>query len=121
MTTVTGTETPTTTSTRPLTLFEEFRSFLDKYGVVGLAIAFIIGAALTALVQALVADLLMPTLAPAFAALGADWQTAEAWVGPFGPYKLGHFAYSTIYFLIIAAFVFLVAKFVLREKMVGKK
>lgn len=122
MSTVTGTETPATSSSvRPLTLFEEFRAFLDKYGVVGLAIAFIIGAALTALVQALVADLLMPTLAPVFAALGDDWQTAESRIGPFGPYKLGHFAYSAIYFLIIAAFVFVVAKFVLREKSVGKK
>ncbi|HWH08886.1 MAG TPA: MscL family protein [Candidatus Thermoplasmatota archaeon] len=104
-----------------LNLFQEFRAFLDKYGVVGLAIAFIIGAALTALVQALVQDILMPTLAPLFATLGEDWQSAEAWLGPFGPYKVGHFAYATIYFLIIALFVFLVAKYVLREKQVAKR
>lgn len=106
---------------RPLGLFQEFRAFLDKYGVVGLAIAFIIGAALTALVQALVQDLVMPTLAPLFAALGDDWQSAEAWLGPFGPYKVGHFAYSVIYFLIIAVFVFLVAKLVLREQQVARR
>ena len=118
MTTVTA-ETP---AAEPrMNLFQDFRAFLDKYGVVGLAIAFVIGAALTALVQAVVADLLMPTLAPLFAALGQDWQSAEAWVGPFGPYKVGHFAYSTLYFLIIALFVFLVAKLVLREKQVAKK
>lgn len=117
-----ATVTADTTETPPKTnLFQEFRSFLDKYGVVGLAIAFIIGAALTSLVQAIVADLLMPTLKPIFAALGEDWQTAETTLGPFGPYKFGHFAYATIYFLIIAAFVFIVAKFVLREKTVGKK
>ena len=87
----------------------------------GLAIAFIIGAALTALVQALVQDLLMPTLQPVFAALGDDWQTAETRFGPFGPYKFGHFAYAVIYFLIIAVFVFLVAKFVLKETSVAKR
>ena len=102
-------------------LFQEFRAFLDKYGVVGLAIAFIIGAALTALVQALVKDILMPILNPAFAALGTDWRTSETWVGPFGPFLFGDFAYATIYFLIIALFVFVVAKVVLREKAVAKR
>jgi large conductance mechanosensitive channel len=105
----------------PLNLFQEFRAFLDKYGVVGLAIAFIIGAALTALVQALVKDLLMPTLAPALAALGTDWRTAETYIGPFGPYLFGDFLYNVIYFVIIAGFVFIVAKFILREKQVAKK
>jgi large conductance mechanosensitive channel len=116
MTTVTADAPPA----KPMNLFQEFRAFLDKYGVIGLAIAFIIGAALTALVQALVADVLMPTLAPVFAAMGKDWQTAEAWLGPLGPYKWGHFAYSVIYFLIVAVFVFVVAKFVLRQKQIGK-
>jgi len=109
------------TAAPPLNLFHEFRAFLDKYGVVGLAIAFIIGAALTALVQALVKDLLMPTLAPVLSALGTDWRTTETYAGPFGPYLFGDFLYNAIYFAIIAAFVFLVAKFVLREKQVAKK
>ena len=105
----------------PLNLFQEFRAFLDKYGVVGLAIAFIIGAALTALVQAVVKDLLMPTIAPILAALGTDWRTAETYVGPMGPYLFGDLLYNVIYFLIIAGFVFVIAKFVLREKNVAKK
>lgn len=104
-----------------MTLFQEFRLFLDKYGVVGLAIAFIIGAALTALVQAIVADILMPTIAPALALLGDDWRTMEGRIGPFGPYLVGHFLFAVINFLIIAMFVFVVAKFALREKEVGKK
>lgn len=105
----------------PENLFQEFRRFLDKYGVIGLAIAFIIGSALTALVQALVADLITPLLKPLFAALGEDWKTAAVNVGPFGPFAIGHFIDSLLYFLIIALFVFLVAKYALREKAVGKR
>ncbi|HWG90051.1 MAG TPA: MscL family protein [Candidatus Thermoplasmatota archaeon] len=102
-------------------LFREFREFLDKYGVVGLAIAFIIGAALTSLVQALVTDIITPLLKPLFATLGDDWKTAETNLGPFGPFRIGHFADALIYFLIIAVFVFLVAKYVLREQTVAKR
>lgn len=104
-----------------MTVFQEFRAFLDKYGVIGLAIAFIIGAALTALVQALVADIVTPLLKPIFAALGENWKTAETNLGPFGPFKIGHFLDAALSFLIIAVFVFVVAKYVLREKQVGKK
>lgn len=104
-----------------LTLIQEFRAFLDKYGVVGLAIAFIIGAALTALVQALVADIVTPFLKPVFAAMGDDWKTQESNLGPFGPFLIGHFLDALLSFLIIALFVFLVAKYALREPIVGKK
>lgn len=113
--------TPTPTRTTPLNLFQEFRAFLDKYGVVGLAIAFIIGAALTALVQALVKGLVMPLLNPLFVLLGSDWRTYEGFLGPVGPFLWGELLYATIYFLVIAVFVFLVAKFVLREQTVAKK
>lgn len=106
--------------TPKLNLFQEFRAFLDKYGVIGLAIAFIIGAALTALVQALVADIVTPLLKPIFAAMGDDWKTASTNIGPFGPFKFGDFLDKFIAFVIIAFFVFIVAKFVLRQKQVGK-
>lgn len=102
-------------------LFQEFRAFLDKYGVIGLAIAFILGVALTALVQALVADIVTPFLKPLFAALGEDWKTAETSLGPFGPFRIGHFMDALISFLIIALFVFLVSKYALRESNVTKK
>lgn len=104
-----------------LTLFQEFRRFLDKYGVIGLAIAFIIGTALTALVQALVSDIVTPLLKPLFAALGDDWKTATYDIGPFGPFAIGHFLDALLSFLILALFVFLVAKYVLREGEVAKR
>lgn len=98
---------------KPLGLFQEFRAFLEKYGVIGLAIAFVIGAALTQLVQAVVADVIMPIVTVAMPK-DAAWQTA---VLP-GPVAIawGHLLYTLMYFLIIAAFVFLLAKLVLREK-----
>ena len=113
--------TPASAASPPMTLFQEFRAFLDKYGVVGLAIAFIIGAALTQLVQAVVKGLVMPLLNPIFDAMGSDWRTFEGYAGPVGPFLWGELLYTTIYFLIIAAFVFIVAKYVLRETVVGKK
>lgn len=112
---------PTAPPAKPMNLFQEFRAFLDKYGVVGLAIAFIIGAALTALVQSVVKGLVMPLLNPIFDAMGSDWRTYEGRYGPFGPFLWGDLLYSVIYFLIIALFVFMVAKYVLREPVVGKK
>ena len=105
----------------PANLFQEFRAVLDKYGVVGLAIAFIIGAALTALVQAVVKSLVMPILNPIFDAMGSDWRTHESYLGPMGPFLWGELLYAVIYFLIIAGFVFLVAKYLLKEQAVGKK
>ena len=113
--------TPATTDPRPPTFLQEFRLFLDKYGVIGLAIAFVIGVALTALVQALVSDIITPFLKPLFAALGDDWKTATYDVGPFGPFAIGHFLDTLVYFLIIALLVFAFAKYVLREKQVAKR
>ena len=98
----------------------EFRRFLDNYGVVGLAIAFVIGQALSLLVQAVVAGLLMPLVNPALSLLGEDWRTAEAMVGSVGPFLVGQLVYAAIYFLLIALFVFGVAKLLLRQKEVRK-
>lgn len=111
----------TVPTTRTPTLMADFRAFLDKYSVIGLAIAFVIGLALTQLIQAIVKGLLMPTVAPLFAALGDDWRVIETYVGPFGPYLIGDVIYNVVYFVIIAGFVFLVAKLLLREKEVVKR
>jgi large conductance mechanosensitive channel len=117
MTTATA-ATPPATEQPKLTLFQEFRAFLDKYGVVGLAIAFVIGSALTVLVKAVVNDLLMPLVTPLIP--GGDWKTAEWNLGPVQHLAWGDLLSNLINFIIIAAFVFLVAKFVLRQKEVGK-
>lgn len=53
---------------------DEFRAFLHKYQVLGLAVAFIIGAASTKLVSAVVNDLVMPIVSVLIP--GGDWRTA---------------------------------------------
>lgn len=116
--------TPSTTATaNPLGsgFLAEFKRFLDNYGVIGVAIAFIIGQALTELVKVYVAGLLMPLINPILRLLGDDWRSAEfSLPGGFGPFLVGQLVYATIYFLIVALFVFGVAKLVLRQKEVKK-
>src|SRR3990170_6172774 len=54
----------------PKGLWNEFKEFLSKYKVLGLAIAFIMGVYLGGLVQSLVADLLLPAIGLAIPGLG---------------------------------------------------
>ena len=86
---------------------EEFMEFLNKYGIIGLAIAFIIGGAAGSLVSALVADILMPILT--FFIPGGGWREAVLTLGPI-QLGIGHFIGAIIDFLIIALVVFILMK-----------
>lgn len=99
-------------------IVNEFMDFLKEYKVIGLAIAFIIGAAATTLVQALVNDVIMPIVAVIIP--GGDWQNAVATIGPIN-LAWGHFLSALINFVIIAFVVFIIAKMVLKEEKVTKK
>ena len=92
---------------------EEFMEFLNKYGVIGLAIAFIIGGAAGRLVSSLVNDLLMPIIAVIVP--GGEWRTAVFQVGSI-KFLLGDFAGSLIDFIIIALVVFLLSKQLAKTK-----
>jgi large conductance mechanosensitive channel len=96
------------------TFSEEFMDFLNKYGVIGLAIAFIIGGAAGRLVTALVNDLLMPIIAVIVP--GGDWRTTVFQVGPI-KFLLGDFAGALIDFIIIALVVFLLSKQLAKTKL----
>ena len=96
------------------TFSEEFMEFLNKYGVIGLAIAFIIGGAAGRLVTALVNDLLMPVIAVIVP--GGEWRTSVFQVGPI-KFLLGDFAGSLIDFIIIALVVFLLSKQLSKTKL----
>jgi large conductance mechanosensitive channel len=91
---------------------DEFMAFLDKHKVVGLAVAFIIGAAAAKLVTALVNDIIMPIIAALIP--GGDWRVA-AW--DIGPVKLliGDFAGAVIDFAIIACVIFIAVKYIVKE------
>lgn len=99
-------------------MLKEFTEFLKKYGVIGLAIAVVIGGKVNQFVSATVSDLLMPVVG-IFLPEGG-WQQ---WVLELGPLKLavGHWLGAAIDFVIVAWFVFIIAKFILREAEVSKK
>lgn len=96
----------------------EFLDFLKQYGVIGLAIAVIIGGKLNALVTALVNGVLMPIVS--FFIPGGAWRTATLDIGPIH-LLLGPVFGAAIDFLIVAWLVFLFSKKVLREETVTKK
>jgi len=96
----------------------EFTDFIKKYQVVGLAVAFIIGAASTKLVTALVTDIVMPIVGALIP--GGNWRAAALDVGPVR-FLVGDFAGALIDFLIIAIVVFAAVKFLMREDATQKR
>ncbi len=99
-------------------MIKEFIAFLKLYGVIGLAIAVIIGGKLNALVSSVVNDVLMPILfQPALKAAGVDEIAKLNAGGIFYGKALG----ASIDFIIVAFVVFVVAKFVFKESEVAKR
>jgi large conductance mechanosensitive channel len=90
----------------------EFMEFLMKYQVIGLAVAFIIGAAATKMVTAAVNDIIMPIIAVLIP--GGDWKKTELVLGPV-KLLVGDFFGAIIDFIIIALVVFLIVKFMMKE------
>lgn len=89
----------------------EFVEFLKKYQVIGLAVAFIIGAAATKLVTATVNDLIMPIIA--IVVPGGDWRASVIPVGP-AKFLVGDFVGNVIDFVIIALVIFLIVKMIMK-------
>ncbi|WP_321508603.1 MscL family protein [uncultured Methanoregula sp.] len=90
---------------------QEFMEFLQKYQVIGLAVAFVIGAAATKLVNSTVSDIIMPlvgVLTP-----DGNWREAVFQVGPI-KFLLGDFIGAIIDFLIIALVIFFTVKYVMK-------
>jgi large conductance mechanosensitive channel len=77
--------------------------FISKYKVMGMAVAFIMGIYVGAVVQALVEDLIMPIITLAMP--GVEWETIVA-----GPFRVGHFIGTLITFLIVAFVIFIIVK-----------
>lgn len=99
-------------------MLKEFIAFLKNYGVIGLAIAVVIGGKLNELVTSVVNDLLMPLLfQPALQAAHVDDIRKLNYNGILYGKVLG----AGIDFLIVALLVFAVAKLWLKEETVTKK
>ncbi len=98
-------------ASEPKGLIAEFKDFIGKAGVLGLAIGFIMGTVIGRVVTALVQDLIMP-IPGAFIA-GGDWRKAVVTI-PVGngmSFGVGDFIGVVIDFLIIAFVIFIIAKF----------
>jgi large conductance mechanosensitive channel len=99
-------------------MHKEFLEFLKQYGIIGLAIAVIIGGKLNALVTSTVDGILMPIIT--FFIPGGTWRTTTLDLGPFH-FLLGPFFGALIDFLIVALIVFLIAKHLFMEDKVSNK
>lgn len=99
-------------------MIKEFLGFLKQYGVIGLAIAVIIGGKLNLLVTSLVNDLLTPLLfQPILNAAGVKDIAELSYNGIF----YGKVIASLIDFLIVAFVIFVFAKKIMKEEVVSKK
>ncbi|MEM2918554.1 MAG: MscL family protein [Candidatus Altiarchaeota archaeon] len=101
-----------------MSMIKEFMDFLREYKVVGLAVAFIMGAASTSLVKSLVDNVIMPIITPFIP--GGAWKTATFTIGPI-VIGWGAFLGELTNFVIIAFVVFMIAKKVMKEEKVTKK
>jgi len=94
----------------PKGMAAEFKAFLSEYKVLGLAVAFILGIYLGALVKSLVSDLILPIVA---LALPPGTNINTYMIPPFG---VGDFANNVLTFIIVALVIFLIVKIAKRYK-----
>lgn len=99
-------------------MLKEFTEFLKQYGVIGLAIAVIIGGKLNLLVTSVVNDLLTPLLfQPALKAAGVESIAQLSYNG----ILYGKVIAAMIDFVVVAFIVFMMAKKIMKEEVVTKK
>ncbi|MGA3060223.1 MAG: MscL family protein [Candidatus Bathyarchaeia archaeon] len=94
--------------TPPQGLWNEFKDFLSSYKVLGLAVAFVLGLYLGALVKALVADFIIPLLGLAIPRM-ANLPTYAVAVSK-QSFGIGDFLIALITFIFVALIVFLIVK-----------
>ena len=102
---------PASPAPPPKGLLAEFKDFIGKAGVLGLAIGFMMGTYIGKVVSALVQDLIMPI--PGAMIPGGDWRKAVVSlpVGAGMNFAVGDFVGVIVDFLIVAGVIFLIAKY----------
>ena len=105
------------------TLTQEFFDFLKTFGVMALALAFVVGEAASGLVTSLVNDIINPLIGLFLPSGNLDAMSAKVIniSGELTEFKYGHLVSSIIDFLIIALVVFIAYKQLLRFKLVDEK
>ncbi len=109
--------TPPAPPAPPSGLVDEFTTFLKKYKVIGLAVAFILAIYLGQLIASLVNDIIMPIIGLVVpdTASWADIIIPLTEAGAAGPAILiGSFAGSLLLFIIMALIMFLLVKLTTR-------
>lgn len=92
------------TPTRRRSLLKEFREFINRGNLIDLAVAFVLGLALAAVVVALTQGIVTPLIGRIFGVEGLqDWVVA-------GDIQLGAFLAALINFVVVAFVMFLVVK-----------
>ena len=90
---------------------KEFMDFLNKYSVIGLAVAVVIGTAATKLVNSTVSDIIMPIIAVLVP--GGNWREAVLEIGPL-KFLVGDYVGAIIDFVIVAMVIFLLVKYIMK-------
>lgn len=88
-------------------MLQDFIGFLKGHGVIGLAIAVVIGGKLNSLVDTIVKELLMPFVGILIP--GGDWRSLAWQLGP-AKFGIGPVLASGVDFVIVAALVFFASK-----------
>jgi large conductance mechanosensitive channel len=99
--------TPAAAPPAPKGLANEFKAFLENYKVLGLAVAFILGVYLGALVKSLVGDLILPIIGLVYPSSNLTTYTA---IFRGQTFALGDFLNNVITFIIIALVIFMIVK-----------
>jgi large conductance mechanosensitive channel protein len=94
-------------STPPKGFWNEFKDFISKYKILGMAIAIVIGLYLGLLIQALVAGLLIPLIGLAMPGINLSTHVVTVLGQEF---TIGDFLIALITFIIVALIAFLVVK-----------
>jgi large conductance mechanosensitive channel len=105
------------------TFITQFFDFLKTFGIIGLAIAFVIGQASSKLVTALVEDIINPLIGLFLPSGSLEQLSAKVTSvsGAISEFKYGDFIANIIDFLIIALVVFIAYKALSKYKIVEDK
>ena len=88
-------------------MLKEFREFINRGNVIDLAVAVILGAAFTAIVNSLVNDIIMPLIGVLLG--GVDFTSLAITVGE-AQITYGNFIQAVINFLLVAFIVFMIIR-----------
>jgi len=101
------------TTPADIDMWEDFKRFVEKANVVGLALAVIVGGAAIGLVKAMTDDFLMPIIGAAIP--GGEWRTYTLDIGSI-KFGVGDFAGAFLNFAIITVIAYQLARLFMKPE-----